>query len=198
MLCLPSDVQPLEWVHPINSVRILCEVPKAFLQLRFRYKTLSTPGDTFQLPLHFLSLFLNSLAYKTGLERAQDSWVSHRCVDVDGWKKAPGEIMFSHILRLPIGSSKSSAEAKVRAVVTTFLNTEPFGNSSVGTADFDALCIATHRREGCRIRANIAKAVEIRHAVRMTYRVFSKNKHTAVVWVYRPIKHPSKDKWKFW
>lgn len=94
MLCLPSDVQPLEWAHPINSVRTLCVVPKAFLQPRFRIKMPSRPGDTFHLPTCFLSLHLNSLAHKTGLERAQGSWVSHCCVGVDGWKETPGE-MFS-------------------------------------------------------------------------------------------------------
>ena len=91
MFCLPSDVQLLEWVHPINSVRTLRVVPKAFLQPRCRIKTPSRPGDTFQLPILFLSLHLNSLADKTGLERAQDSQVSHRCVSVDDWKETPGE-----------------------------------------------------------------------------------------------------------
>lgn len=90
-LCLPSDVQPLEWVHPINSVRTLCVVPKAFLQTGFRIKMPSRPRETFQLQICFLSLQLNSLRRKTGLEGAQGSWVSHRCVGVDGWKETAGE-----------------------------------------------------------------------------------------------------------
>lgn len=46
---LQSNVQPPQWTHPINSVWTLYMVPKAFLQLRFRIKTPSRPGDTFLL-----------------------------------------------------------------------------------------------------------------------------------------------------
>lgn len=54
---LQSNVQPPQWTHPINSVWTLYVVPKAFSQLRFRIKTPSRPGDTFQLSPKPLSKF---------------------------------------------------------------------------------------------------------------------------------------------
>lgn len=183
MLCLPSDVQPLEWAHPINSVRTLCVVPKAFLQPRFRIKMPSRPGDTFHLPTCFLSLHLNSLAHKTGLERAQGSWVSHCCVGVDGWKETPGE-MFSQ----PDSSSVAAhwqqqvlyrGKSKSKSCCHHFSQQTDLREHSCGSHWFGCLLYSYSHTEGLQDQGQYCvKAVKIRHAARMTYCVFTKKTQT--------------------
>lgn len=201
MLCLPSDVQPLEWLHPINSVRTLCAVPKAFLQPRFRIKMPSRPEDTFQLPICFLSLRLNSLTHKMGLERAQGSRVSHRCLGVEGWKETTGQTFSQLDSNLVVArwSQQVLCSGKSKSCCHHFSQQTALQEQSCGSHWCRCLLYSYSYTWGLQDQGQYcAKAVKIRHAVRMTYCVFTKNKQTAVVWVYRPIKHPSKDEWKFW
>lgn len=157
MLCLPSDVLPLEWVHPINSVQAFCLVPKVFLQPGFNIKTPSRPSyisapNMLSKPSPKVPGTQNRTEKSRGLPGFT---LMHGCRWLEGNTRRN---IFPTGLKtcgcLLVAAAPLQKQKQEQEQVTTFHSKRLFRNSPVGRTDLHAFCIATHIHQGFRIRAN--------------------------------------------
>lgn len=154
------------------------------------------------LETHFsslLSLYLNSLEHKTWLKRTEDSHASHCCVN--GWTKHQGTR--SPARPRPCGCILLAASPQPELELFSPCST---ANGSLWTILWDIL-LWSHRY-GCLLRScSYPQELQNRgqYVLKSEDQTYSKDdilysheKQTAVVSVYRPIKHPSKAEWKLW